>query len=127
MELYFKAPYTKGGIEKSERELGAFAKTSELAPGESETVTLTMAVDELASYDYQGEGCYVSDAGEYEFHLQTDSHNDKEGCEVLTYDINETLVYNEDGVGARSCDQTVQRIPLILLIQMEILEIPFHM
>lgn len=107
VELYFKAPYTKGGIEKSERELGAFAKTSLLQPGESETVTLTMNVDELASYDYRGEGCYVSDEGTYEFHLQTDSHNDKEGCEVMTYEMNKKLVYNKDGVGARSCDQTV--------------------
>ena len=109
VELYFKAPYTKGGIEKSERELGAFAKTKELAPGESETVTLTMLVDELASYDYQGEGCYVADEGTYEFHLQTDSHNDKAGCEVMTYDIDKKVVYNEEGVGARSCDATVAK------------------
>jgi beta-glucosidase len=109
VELYFTAPYTKGGIEKSAKELGAFAKTKELAPGESQTLTLSMKVDELASYDYQGEGCYVADEGSYEFHLQTDSHNDKEGCQVLTYNVEKKLVYNEDGVGARSCDQTVAK------------------
>ena len=39
VQLYYTAPYTAGEIEKSSVELGAFAKTKELAPGESEEVT----------------------------------------------------------------------------------------
>lgn len=107
VELYFSAPYYEGGIEKSAKELGAFAKTSELQPGESETVTLTMNVDDLASYDYTGEGCYVADEGNYAFNLQTDSHHVKEGCDAEKYNVDKKLVYNDNGVGKRSTDETV--------------------
>ena len=104
VELYFEAPYTPGGIEKPARVLGAFAKTSLLDPGASETVTLTMLVDELASYDYKNERTWVADAGEYKLHIQTDSHNAKEGCDPITFSIGSARVYNDTGVGARSHD-----------------------
>ena len=51
VELYYTAPYIAGEIEKSSVELGAFAKTKELQPGESEEVTLTVPVSDMASYD----------------------------------------------------------------------------
>lgn len=51
VELYYSAPYTKGGIEKSAIKLGAFAKTAELKPGQFENVKLTMDVEEMKSYD----------------------------------------------------------------------------
>lgn len=107
VELYFTAPYYKGGIEKSHKELGAFAKTSQLNPGESETLTLKMNVDSLASYDYTKEGCYVADSGTYLFNLQTDSHHIKEGCDTIEYAVDSTWVYNDNGVGKRSSDQIV--------------------
>ena len=107
VQLYFEAPYIPGGIEKPARVLGAFAKTSLLDPGASETVTLTMLSDELASYDYKNERTWVADAGEYKLHIQTDSHNDKEGCDPIVFNIANTRVYNENGVGPRSHDATV--------------------
>lgn len=107
VELYYTAPYYEGGIEKSEKELGAFAKTKELQAGESEVVTLTMNVDDLASYDYAGEGCYVADEGTYKFNVQTDSHNVKNGCDTVEYKIDSKRVYNDKGVGKRSTDETV--------------------
>lgn len=107
VELYYTPPYYEGGIEKSEKVLGAFAKTSELDPGESETVTLTMNVDDIASYDYTGEKCYVADEGTYKFNLQTDSHNIKEGCDTMEYKVDEKRVYNDSGVGKRSTDEVV--------------------
>ena len=75
VELYAETPYTKGGIEKAKVVLAAFAKTSELAPGASETVTLTVKADELASYDYKTNKCYVLDAGEYKFYLSDNAHS----------------------------------------------------
>ena len=51
VQLYFTAPYTKGGIEKSSVVLAAFAKTSKLSPGESETLTLKFSAFDMASYD----------------------------------------------------------------------------
>ena len=44
VQLYYTAPIT-GEIEKSSVELGAFAKTKELQPGESEEVILTVPVE----------------------------------------------------------------------------------
>ena len=49
VQLYYTAPYIAGEIEKSSVELGAFAKTKELQPGESEEVTLTVPVSDMAA------------------------------------------------------------------------------
>lgn len=107
VQLYYAAPYEEGGIEKSAKVLGAFAKTGLLDPGASETVTLTMDVDDLASYDYKNERCYVADAGTYTFYLQTDSHNVKDGCDPVTHEVSSKRVYNESGVGKRATDVAV--------------------
>ncbi|MBR2810339.1 MAG: glycoside hydrolase family 3 C-terminal domain-containing protein [Solobacterium sp.] len=77
VEVYYNAPYTEGGIEKSEVVLAGFAKTKLLNPQESEKVTITFAVEDMASYDYSGikakGGAYVLEAGEYDIRLQRDS------------------------------------------------------
>ena len=49
VELYVSAP--SGGLEKPARELKAFAKTRELQPGQSETLTMQLALYDLASYN----------------------------------------------------------------------------
>ncbi len=74
-EIYAEAPYTKGGVEKSKVVLAGFAKTGDLEPGASETVTITVAADDLASYDYENEKCYVLDEGVYKFYLSENSHS----------------------------------------------------
>ena len=96
VELYYSAPYTPGGIEKAHVVLGAFAKTGLLQPGESETVTLTMAVEDMASYDYKTERAWVLEAGTYALTLQTDSHHVKDGCEPIDYTVSRTTVYSGD-------------------------------
>lgn len=111
VQLYYTAPYIKGGIEKSSKVLGAFAKTKELKKGESQVVTLKMDVDDLASYDYQNAKAYVADAGEYFFNFQTDAHNVKVNSNGDVLDTKSTKIeeriYNENGVGKRSSDLTV--------------------
>lgn len=102
VELYYSAPYTPGGIEKSSVVLGAFAKTGLLQPGESERVTLTLDVEDMASYDYKSEKAYVLEAGDYTLTLRTDSHHVKEGCAPVGYKVDKTVVYS--GENHRSSD-----------------------
>lgn len=105
VELYYSAPYTEGGIEKSEVVLGGFAKTKELSSGESETVTITMKTEDMASYDYTGVkasgGAYVLEAGEYDIRLQRDSHN---VIDSKTITIDKDVIYNDDADGKRTSD-----------------------
>ena len=79
VQMYFNVPYYEGGIEKIHVELGGFAKTSMLEPNESEDVTISMTVRDLASYDWNdlndnGWQTYELDAGEYNFYVGTDAH-----------------------------------------------------
>lgn len=91
VELYVNPPYTNGGIEKSAVNLIAFDKTKELQPGESETLTLSFTVQDLASYDDQGRGCYVVEKGRYEISLRTDSHN---VVDSRIYRVSSNIVYD---------------------------------
>lgn len=75
VELYYNPPYTNGEIEKSSVNLAAFDKTEMLEPGQSETMTLSFSIEDMASYDTYGVGGYVLEAGDYEISLRSDSHN----------------------------------------------------
>ena len=92
VEIYSDPPYTNGGIEKSSANLLDFAKTSELAPSESQTIEFSIPVEDLASYDYQTNGCYVLEAGDYVISANDDSHN---VADSQTYTVASDIVYNE--------------------------------
>ena len=89
-ELYYNPPYENGGIEKSSVNLVAFDKTRLLNPGESETLTLSFDVEDMASYDTYGVGAYVAEQGIYAISLCTDSHT---VVDTKEYEIPETIVY----------------------------------
>ena len=92
VEIYSNPPYTNGGIEKASANLLDFAKTDELAPGESQTMEFSIPVEDLASYDYQTNGCYVLEAGDYIISANNDSHN---VADSKTYTVASDIVYNE--------------------------------
>ncbi len=101
VELYYSAPYTKGGIEKSSVVLGAFAKTRVLQPQESEVVTLTLRVQDMASYDCydmnkNNNTGYELDAGEYHVMLMENSHELKSPETDFAYTMSETVCYEND-------------------------------
>lgn len=93
VELYYSAPYTKGGIEKADQVLVGFAKTGLIEPGASETVTISLNAEDMASYDYKNAKAYVLEAGDYILTLRTDSHTVAEGVEPITYNVPETITY----------------------------------
>ena len=92
VEIYSDPPYTNGGIEKSSANLLDFAKTNELAPGESQTIEFSIPVEDLASYDYQTNGCYVLEAGDYVISANDDSHT---VADSEVYTVASDSVYNE--------------------------------
>ena len=65
VELYISAPDNKAA-NKPVKELKAFAKTKQLAPDESETVTMTVKAADLASFD-EAASAWVVAEGEYQF------------------------------------------------------------
>ncbi|KGM13987.1 glycoside hydrolase family 3 C-terminal domain-containing protein [Cellulomonas bogoriensis] len=104
VELYYTAPYTPGGIEKSEVVLGGFAKTDLIEPGGSDTVTIEVAVEDMASYDHLGHRAYVLEAGDYLLTLRTDSNTVAAGVEPITYTVDSDVVFS--GGDHRSSDLT---------------------
>lgn len=78
VQIYAQAPYTLGGIEKSAIQLMNYEKTKVLQPGESETVTVKVDLEYIASYDSSlnnGEGGYVVDPGAYWFAVGNGAHD----------------------------------------------------
>ena len=70
VELYVTAP--DGGLVKPVFELKGFAKTKELRPGASETVTITIDPDTLASFN-ENTSAWETAAGNYTVHFGASS------------------------------------------------------
>lgn len=68
-QVYVTAP--KGAYEKPAKELKTFGKTSELKPGESQTLKMTLEKRDLASFD-EANSQWKVDAGNYLFQVGTD-------------------------------------------------------
>ena len=78
VQVYLQKPYTEydraNGIEKASVELVGFAKTGVLAPGASETVTISVSKDLFKSYDSNGAKTYILDAGDYYLTVADNAH-----------------------------------------------------
>ena len=114
VEVYGHSPYYAGGIAKTENVLVGFEKTSTLNPGASETVSVTVKINDLASFDaddvngngtstYELEAVADTDAaghemsdstGHYELRVQSDSHEVDDTYELD--DIGTTFVFDTD-------------------------------
>lgn len=101
IELYDNPPYTKGGIEKSARNLIAYQKTNLIKPKELERYELKVKLRDLASWS-TAKGHYVLEKGDYEFILSencwdaavdTVSKKDNKFVYTLANDINYTTSY----------------------------------
>ena len=74
VQVYVKAP--AGRLEKPAQELKAFAKTRELLPGEGQTLTMTIPVRDLASFD-EANSQWLTEAGTYMFRIGFSSRDIK--------------------------------------------------
>lgn len=101
VEVYYKPPYTNGGIEKSSANLIEFEKTNLLQPGESQTVTVTFSIEDMASYDENNAKAYVLEKGDYVISINSDSHT---VLDQKTYTADKDVVYK--GENKRASDDT---------------------
>jgi len=98
VQVYYTAPYTDGGIEKSTVNLVGFAKTRLLQPGESQTVTIQFVAQDMASYDWNdanGNGFkgYELEAGDYIISVRRNAH---EVVDSITRTVASTIQCSTD-------------------------------
>lgn len=86
VEVYFSAP--DGELEKPYQELAAYAKTDELAPGESQTLTISYYTAEMSSYDVE-RAAYIMEEGDYLVRVGSSSRNTKAAAVIR---LDETVV-----------------------------------
>ena len=112
IEVYLTPEYKRGEIEKAHVNLVAFAKTGVINPGEKQTLTIDVSVEDLACYDAydlnnNGNKGYELDAGSYQIKLMTDSHTVKDVTftgsasvvpGVITYNVSKTINFLTDSV-----------------------------
>ena len=87
VQLYWRAPYIKGGIEKASKVLCAFDKTDMLEPGAEQELTLKFFLQDVANYDFtdannNGFKGYELDGGNYQIVLGKNAHE-----EIATIDF----------------------------------------
>ena len=94
VQLYVSAPAS--GLEKPARELKSFAKTRELKPGQSETLTMTVTNYDLASYN-EATQSWESPAGKYTL-----------GFAANVEDIRATAVYSLSKTQSTKCHDVMK-------------------
>ena len=70
VQVYVSPP--AGELDKAYQDLAAYAKTKELQPGETETVSVSFALDSLASYSEKA-AAYILEKGDYLIRTGTSS------------------------------------------------------
>ena len=91
VQVYCGAP--QGKLGKAARVLCGFAKTTELAPDETQELEISVRLETLASYDDSGvtgnRFCWVLEEGEYKFFVGTDVRSAQE---TFKFSLNESKV-----------------------------------
>lgn len=91
VQVYVEAP--QGKLGKAARSLCAFKKTDVIPAGKTESVTITVNMGEIASYDDSGvtgnKYAYVLEAGEYNFYI---GNNVRSAEKIDAVNISQTVV-----------------------------------
>ena len=86
VQIYVTAP--NGKLEKPAQELKAFAKTRELKPGESQTLTINLLLRDLASFD-EANSQWLTEAGTYTFRFGFSSRDIKASVPIALKEYTE--------------------------------------
>ena len=86
VQIYVTAP--NGKLEKPAQELKAFAKTRELKPGESQTLTMNLLLRDLASFD-EANSQWLTEAGTYSFRFGFSSRDIKASVPIALKEYTE--------------------------------------
>lgn len=89
VQVYVSVPW--GKLDQPYQTLAGFGKTGLLAPGESETVTVTFGLEEIASYDEET-AAFILEAGRYIVRVGADSRNTVASAAV---ELAETVVVRQ--------------------------------
>ena len=103
VQLYVSCP--QGDIPKEYQKLAGFEKTKTLVPGASQELTVSFAMEDIASYRYE-DGAMVLEAGEYILRVGNSSRNTKAAA-VLRLD-NEVITQRLTHICAR--EEAVEEI-----------------
>ena len=90
VQVYYCAP--KGKMSKEKIALAAFAKTPQIEPGKSVTLTMYFDINDMASYDDAGDvkkNAWVLEAGDYKIMVGTSV---RENACAYTYNVAETRI-----------------------------------
>lgn len=96
VQLYVTAPW--GKLDQPYQVLAGFAKTKELAPGESEDVSICLDLAKIASYD-ESRSAYILEQGEYLLRIGNSSRNTQVWAKVAL--DQEVLVRQLEAVGGK--------------------------
>ena len=96
VQLYVSIP--EGKLDQPYQVLAAFAKTNELKPGESQEVTVSFKMEDIASFDEET-CCAILEKGSYVLHIGNSSR-DTAVCAVVGLDDN-ALVQKLHDVGGK--------------------------
>lgn len=103
VQVYFSAP--AGELDKPYQELAAYGKTDNLAPGQSQTLTLTFNTTDMSSYS-EAKAAYVMEQGDYIIRVGDSSRNTTPAGivsldqTVITEQLTNQMVYNREGKAA---------------------------
>ena len=111
IQLYYSAPYIVGGVEKAHVVLGGMIKTDLLEKGKDKDYTITLDIEDMASYDYNdangnGHKGYELDAGTYTIYIGRDAHScwADQSPMKLEYTVMDDIAYSMDIYGDGSAD-----------------------
>ncbi|TXS39098.1 glycoside hydrolase family 3 protein [Streptomyces sp. OR43] len=90
VQVYVSAP--QNGLDKAYQQLTGYAKTDSLAPGQSQTVTISFDTTSLAAYD-ESRAAYVMDAGDYVVRVGNSSRNTHVAARL---NLSKTVVTEQD-------------------------------